>query len=68
MSLAIRLGKREKADIFVIKMAVLLHDIGRKKENKTMECHAEMSARLAKNILARHRLSREVAGNVVHCI
>lgn len=51
MGLCERIGQAEKADMQVLRLAVLLHDIGRSEERRTGECHAEISAREACNLL-----------------
>ncbi|MHA1343412.1 MAG: HD domain-containing protein [Promethearchaeota archaeon] len=47
------LGKALNANLFVIKIAALLHDIGRKKEEEMLRGinHAEISAEIARNFL-----------------
>ncbi len=54
-NLAIHIGKKEKADLFVLEAAALLHDIGRKEEMKCEGkfCHAEKGAELAAEIMLR---------------
>ena len=51
-NLAIRIAKKEKADLEIVQAAALLHDIGRQKEEKNpMLCHAEESAKMVPAIL-----------------
>ncbi|MBO8164349.1 MAG: HD domain-containing protein [Brevibacillus sp.] len=45
MALCERIGREEGADMTVLRLAALLHDIGRAEERRTKECHAEISAR-----------------------
>jgi uncharacterized protein len=47
MSLCERIGREEGADMLVLRLAALLHDIGRAEELRTKQCHAEISAREA---------------------
>lgn len=47
MVLCERIGQEEGADMQVLRLAALLHDIGRAEERQTGECHAEISARRA---------------------
>lgn len=47
MGLCERIGQAEHADMEVLRLAVLLHDVGRAEERRTGECHAEISAREA---------------------
>lgn len=42
-----RIGREEGADMALLRLAALLHDIGRAEEHRTGECHAEISARIA---------------------
>ncbi|MFA5013855.1 MAG: HD domain-containing protein [Candidatus Paceibacterota bacterium] len=68
--LAVRIAKKEKADMNIIKMAVYLHDIGRKEEmdSKGKICHAEKGVELAQEILAKYNLDKAVIENIKHCI
>lgn len=47
MAMCERIGREEGADMPLLRLAALLHDIGRAEERQTGECHAEISARLA---------------------
>ena len=50
--LGIKIGKSEKANIDVLKVAVLLHDIARKDEDSgKIKCHAKEGSKMAKEIL-----------------
>ncbi|MFY0543210.1 HD domain-containing protein [Brevibacillus sp. H7] len=51
MSLCERIGREEGADMQVLRLAALLHDIGRAEERQTKQCHAEISAREAEVLL-----------------
>jgi len=66
------LGKYEKSvDLEVLKIAALLHDIGRKKEDldKTGKIdHAIESAKMAEKILRRLRFSKEKIEKIKECI
>lgn len=68
--LCIRIGKKEGVDLEILKMAALLHDIGRDDEIKSggTICHAERGAILAKQILERFGVSQEKIDKVIHCI
>ncbi|EST55448.1 hypothetical protein T458_06630 [Brevibacillus panacihumi W25] len=48
-----RIGRVEGAQMTVLRLAALLHDIGRAEERRTGECHAEISARHAQELLQR---------------
>ncbi|MGA2417776.1 MAG: HD domain-containing protein [Candidatus Staskawiczbacteria bacterium] len=69
-NLALRIAKKEKADINVIKLAAYLHDIGRREEmqSKGKICHAEKGVELAERILEKYDLDKEVKENILHCI
>ncbi len=68
--LCLRIGRKEKADLEVLRLAALLHDIGREEEDRSngRVCHGEKGAALAKKILEKHRIKREIAERVIHCI
>ncbi len=67
-TLAVNLATPEKADPFVVELAALLHDIGRKTQDNSRGkiCHAEAGAKLAENILRPYRLKQ--ADNILHAI
>jgi uncharacterized protein len=68
--LALTIGAKEKADLDVLEIAVLLHDIGRKEEveNKGLFCHAEEGSKMAKKILRDYDISKDDVENILHCI
>ncbi len=67
--LALKIAKKEKADLFIVKLSVLLHDLGRKEEMKNpKKDHAEISKRLALKILKKYNINKKVIDNVLHCI
>jgi uncharacterized protein len=69
-NLAMHIGKKEKADLFVLELAALLHDIGRKEEMKSKGsfCHAQEGAKTARKILEQYRVAEKQIENIVHCI
>jgi len=69
-NLALHIGKKEKADLGVIEVVALLHDIARKKEmqSKGKICHAQESAKLSKQILKKYNLESKQVKNILHCI
>ena len=71
-NLCIRLGKELNANLLVLKIAALLHDIGRKikKETSNNTNHAELSAEIASQFLQSqdYTLSAENFENILHCI
>jgi len=70
LELCLRIGRQEKADLEVLRLAAILHDIGREAEDKSggRLCHGARGAVLAAGILKRHGLERETVSRVVHCI
>lgn len=69
-TLCLRIGRKEKADLGVLALASLLHDIGREAEDRAhgRVCHARIGAALAKTILERQGCDRATARAVVACI
>lgn len=70
LTLAKKIGKKEKADLDIIEIAVLLHDIGRRDETKCKGryCHAEKGRELAEKILNKYDIKGEAASNILHSI
>jgi uncharacterized protein len=68
--LCLRIGRKEKADLGVLKLAALLHDIGREEEDRShgRTYHHRSGAALARKILARHGCDAATIRAVVHCI
>jgi uncharacterized protein len=68
--LCIRIGEVEGADLEILKMAAILHDIGRDDEISSggKICHAERGAALGQEILEKLSVPREKIDKVVHCI
>lgn len=69
-NLALKIGKKEKADLSIVEAAAYLHDIGRKEEMDTKGkiCHAEKGMKLAEEILSAYDLSKEIVENIKHCV
>lgn len=65
-----RIGRKEKADLDVLRLAALLHDIGREEEDRANGkiCHSERGAELARRILIRYGLPEDIVERVIHCI
>lgn len=70
LSLCIKIGKKEKADMKVLIPAALLHDIGRELEDMSEGkiCHAQKGAELAENILKKHKIEGSEIKKIKHCI
>jgi len=70
--LCLNLGKKLNADLNILKIAALLHDIGRIQEKRDIKKrnHAEISAELAKNFLEpnRYNLTQNEIDKITHCI
>ena len=69
-NLAMRIGKKENADLEIVGFAAILHDIARKEQDESngKVCHAEKGAVLAKEILEKHNFPEEKIKNITHCI
>jgi len=70
LQLCLRIGRKENADLEVLKLAAILHDIGRAKEDRSNGkiCHSEAGAEIARDILASHGFGEEKTERVLHCI
>ena len=65
-----RIGSAESADLQVVRIAALLHDIGRTGQDEANGrlCHAEYGALLAQPIVAKLPLSETQKQNILDCI
>ncbi|MCP4688125.1 MAG: HD domain-containing protein [Desulfobacterales bacterium] len=65
-----RIGPREGADMAPLRVAALLHDIGRSCQDKAngAVCHAEKGAQMARPLVDGLPLSAERRENIIHCI
>ncbi len=65
-----RIGPEEGADMVVLRIAALLHDIGRGSQDmaKGAICHAEQGARMAGPVVSELPLAPERRENILHCI
>lgn len=70
LNLVIHIGKKEKADIEILKLSAVLHDIGREEEIRSnwKICHAERGAELAEKILKRYKIPKEKIEKIIDCI
>lgn len=70
LELCLRIGKKEKADLEVLRLAAILHDIGRGDEDRSNGriCHGQKGADLARRILERHGVEEDKIARVAHCI
>jgi len=64
------IGRVEKADLTVLRMAAYMHDIGRCHQDRSsgVQCHAKEGARMAAAILADVPLPDPEKRNIIHCI
>lgn len=64
------IGKVERADMIVLQIAALLHDIGRCYQDRTNGevCHAEAGATMAVPLIEQMFLSDDRKENILHCI
>ncbi|MBN1803150.1 MAG: HD domain-containing protein [Candidatus Lokiarchaeota archaeon] len=69
---SVYIGMSLNANLFVLKIASLLHDIGRKFENKNLngKNHADISAEMSNEFLKNlnYAISPEDFSNIEHCI
>jgi uncharacterized protein len=69
--LAERIAEAEGADLFIVRMAALLHDIGRAEESKNNDCediHEELSVRMAGPVLDGMGVSAHIKEAILHAI
>lgn len=63
------LAEHPDADGTVVRLSVLLHDVGRAREDRgEIDDHADWGARESEEVLADHGASEETASAVAHCI
>jgi uncharacterized protein len=69
-NLCIKIGEKENVDFEILKLAAILHDIGREKEDKLNGkiCHAERGAVLARELLEKYGVEKDKIDKIVHCI
>lgn len=68
--LALKIGRIEGADLRVVEVAALLHDIGRREEDlsKGLVCHAEKSVEKSRKLLAKYKFTKKDTENILHSI
>jgi uncharacterized protein len=69
-NLALHIGRKEKADLEIIEIAALLHDIARGHQDKVggKICHAEKGAEMARIFLKRYGFPEEKIEKIARCI
>jgi len=70
LRLCLRIGRKERADLGILKLAAVLHDIGRAEEDRSRGriCHSEAGSRLAAGILAAEGVDPASIARIRHCI
>jgi uncharacterized protein len=65
-----RIGRAEGVDMYLVRIAAYLHDIGRSHQDVSNGafCHAERGARMAEAIINELPLSGTRKKNIIHCI
>src|SRR5215472_15053519 len=66
--LAIYIAERESADRFIVALAALMHDLGHTVKHSHDEHHAEISARIASEIMQKNHIPLDVQDAVRHAI
>lgn len=66
--LALYIAEQEGADIFIVSVAALLHDIGRLVTHTRGKPHAELSVEEARLLLRKYRLKKEPVEAILHAI
>ncbi|EKD58281.1 MAG: hypothetical protein ACD_56C00159G0010 [uncultured bacterium] len=68
--IAMHIGKIEKADLFVLEISAILHDISREHEimSKGKSCHAIAGSKLAVDLLAKYKIDSEIIQRISRCI
>ncbi len=69
-NLCMHIWKIENADLEVLEIASLLHDIWRREENKCKwkVCHAKIWWKKAREILSEFKMDKNKLENIIHCI
>lgn len=68
-ALAVKIGKKEVADLVVIKASALLHDLARSLEDDNkIDDHAIEGVKIARGILKKSNFYPEKINDVLHCI
>lgn len=70
LTLSKKIGEKEGADLQVLELAALLHDVGRQEQDEARGkvCHAEIGARKAAAILKEEGFDEATIKAVVHCV
>lgn len=69
-NVCLHIGQKENADLEVLEIAALLHDVARhiQDESHGKICHAEKWAEMAREILTKYDVPQDKIDQIVHCI
>ncbi len=69
-NMCLHIGRKENADMEILEIAAILHDIGREHQDRSngAVCHAEKGAEIAEKILEKYMASKEKSEKILHCI
>lgn len=69
-NLCMHIGEKENADMEILRISALLHDIARGQEDRCNGkiCHAEAGAAMARELLSRLSMDNTMIDQIVHCI
>ncbi len=69
-NLCLHIGRKEGADLEVLKLAAVLHDIGREEQDESNGelCHAERGAFMAEEVLKKYNYPEITIDRIIHCI
>ena len=64
------IGKKENADLEILRYAAVLHDIGRDHQDTLhgSVSHAEHGSIIARKLLEKYRIDHEKTDKIVHCV
>jgi uncharacterized protein len=65
--LALHIARQEKADLFIVGMAALMHDLGRLSDDKTKH-HADLSLLSAIELLSAYHVTPDTQEAILHAI
>ena len=72
LNLSLEIGKKLGANLYVLEIAVLLHDVGRENEEQDIynRNHAELSAEMSLDFIKSQgfQISHDDLDNIIHCI
>lgn len=68
--MALHIGKKEKAELEIVELAAILHDVSRKSQDeKNGEIdHSKHGAETARKILEKYKIPEKKISQIIHCI